>query len=269
MHAVAIEAFQELSVRCIWLSLLHSVWIGLLSASICALITQAAARLSHQTRHAILLGALALAITGPGIVTILQQAIFVQAPAELATAWKVTAGTRPGEEPSKKPGTVHTKMPFTEADRPRSRTTTLLAESLSSSLSAAQRVRPFVLTAWFFGVAIIASFLALGERTVRRLRRGASEASQSINEQTRVMASSLGLRQAPLVLVHSQVDEPFLCGIVRPVILLPRRLIGCGRSESLDAILAHELAHARRLDHVVNLVQRLVEMVLFFHPAVY
>jgi beta-lactamase regulating signal transducer with metallopeptidase domain len=269
MHAVAIEAFQELSARWVWPALLHSVWIGLLAPSIGAMIIQTAASLSHRARHAILLGVLAMAITGPLIATTLQQSIFGQSSAETAYAWKLSTATRSGEESTVPQVTTRSKTPFTEADRPLSRTITFLTESLSRSVRVAQRARPCVLTAWFFGVAFIASVLVVGDRTVRRMRLEAGNASQSINEQAREMAATLGLRRAPFVLVHSQVQEPFLCGIVQPVILLPAHLLASGRSELLNAILAHELAHAARLDHVVNLFQRLVEALLFFHPAIH
>ena len=67
MQAFAIESFQDMSTRWIWSALLHSVWISLFAASTAALIIQAAARLSHRARHAILLGAMALVIVGPPI----------------------------------------------------------------------------------------------------------------------------------------------------------------------------------------------------------
>ena len=83
------------------------------------------------------------------------------------------------------------------------------------------QIRPVVLTTWFFGVAIIAGFLGLGARAVGQMCREADRASQPINEKARAMAQELGLRPAPSVLVHPRVEEPFLCGIVRPAILLP------------------------------------------------
>ena len=43
----------------------------------------------------------------------------------------------------------------------------------------------------------------------------------------------------------------------------------CGKSTHSHAILTHELAHLRRYDHLVNLLQRVVEALLFFHPAVW
>ena len=77
-------------------------------------------------------------------------------------------------------------------------------------------------------------------------------------------AGSLGrllrFRNVPPVLVHASLGEPCLCGILRPVILLPERWLATAHRESVDAVLAHELAHARRRDHLVNLGQRVLEI---------
>src|SRR4029434_11149304 len=58
-------------------------------------------------------------------------------------------------------------------------------------------------------------------------------------------------------------------GIVRPVILVPAGIATGMPSDQLDSLLAHELAHIRRADSLVNLVQALVETLLFYHPAVW
>jgi hypothetical protein len=58
-------------------------------------------------------------------------------------------------------------------------------------------------------------------------------------------------------------------GIHRPVILLPDHLLDQLSEEELSQILVHEMAHLRRGDDWTNLAQKLIEAVLFFHPAVW
>src|SRR5690606_4059756 len=71
------------------------------------------------------------------------------------------------------------------------------------------------------------------------------------------------------VLISSRIDTPTLIGWLKPVILLPTAVaIGFPRHQ-LELILAHELAHLRRHDHLVNLAQVVVETVLFYHPVVH
>src|SRR5581483_8622840 len=82
-------------------------------------------------------------------------------------------------------------------------------------------------------------------------------------------ARRIGLRAAPTVAYCQRISVPVLVGILRPMILLPSSLASGLSPQQLEALLAHELAHLRRWDPLVNLVQRLVEAMLFFHPAVW
>ena len=69
--------------------------------------------------------------------------------------------------------------------------------------------------------------------------------------------------------ICDRLAVPVLVGIVRPLILLPPAAL-CGWSvQQLEMVLMHELAHLRRWDNVVNLLQRIVESLLFFHPVVW
>ena len=63
--------------------------------------------------------------------------------------------------------------------------------------------------------------------------------------------------------------EVVALGYLRPMVLLPATLVTQMPPEMLEAIIAHELAHIRRLDLWVNLAQRVVETLLFYHPAVW
>jgi len=69
------------------------------------------------------------------------------------------------------------------------------------------------------------------------------------------------------MLTSSIADVPMVIGVFRPAILLPASMLLGLAPDQLEAILVHELAHIRRHDNLVNLVQRLLETVFFFHPA--
>ena len=66
-----------------------------------------------------------------------------------------------------------------------------------------------------------------------------------------------------------RVATPVLVGIMRPLILLPAVAMGGWVPEQIEMVLLHELAHVRRWDNLVNLLQRLIESLHFFHPAVW
>jgi bla regulator protein blaR1 len=269
MQAFALEAFRELSARWIWPALLHSVWIGLVAASLAALLIEAGANLSHRARHAILMAGLALVVAGPVVATALQHAIAILSPVERTSAWEITALTGSSGAAITSDGAERSPMPAARVERPRSRALLDFRDRLASFVAIATQVRPFLVAVWLLCVLSIAGCLLLGARTVRRLCCEAEPAADGIQRKARAIARRLRLASVPPVLVHGRVEEPFLGGVLRPAILLPGRAIAGMRSDCLDAVLAHELAHARRLDHIINLAQRIVEMFLFFHPAVH
>ena len=80
-------------------------------------------------------------------------------------------------------------------------------------------------------------------------------------------AQRLGLRFVPVAGICARVQVPMVVGFLKPIILLPPALL-CGlEPQQLSLILSHELAHIRRFDLLVNLCQRVVEALLFFHPV--
>ena len=79
--------------------------------------------------------------------------------------------------------------------------------------------------------------------------------------------SGCSLRRAVAIVESGAVAVPTLVGWIKPVVLLPAAALSGLSPEQLQAILAHELAHVRRHDYLVNLLQSMVETLLFYHPA--
>jgi hypothetical protein len=71
------------------------------------------------------------------------------------------------------------------------------------------------------------------------------------------------------VMQSAMVAVPALVGWLRPVILLPASVVTGMPATHLDAVIAHELAHVRRHDYLINALQAVVETLLFYHPAVW
>ncbi len=127
---------------------------------------------------------------------------------------------------------------------------------------------PYLLVAYAIGVCLMLARFALSLIGSSRLRQKLQPITDSnlliiIAEQ----ALRLGLKRVPIVALCQRVSVPVVVGIVKPIILLPPSLL-CGLDPSqLAAILSHEMAHIRRYDLIVNLLQRIVEALLFFHPV--
>ena len=133
-----------------------------------------------------------------------------------------------------------------------------------------QRYAPYAATCYLAGVVLMLGRLLVAIHGGKRLRRIAVPVTDSatLASLTR-WTKLLGLSVAPAVGYCRRVAVPTVVGIVRPTILLPLSLASGLSPEQVEMSILHELAHIRRYDHVVNIVQGVIEAVLFFHPAVW
>jgi D-alanyl-D-alanine endopeptidase (penicillin-binding protein 7) len=83
------------------------------------------------------------------------------------------------------------------------------------------------------------------------------------------LARQLGLDRHVRLRIVDGLASPVTAGWWQPVVLVPGALLTGMPPDLLEALLAHELAHVKRLDYLVNLGQNLVETLLFYHPAVW
>jgi beta-lactamase regulating signal transducer with metallopeptidase domain len=115
-------------------------------------------------------------------------------------------------------------------------------------------------------------FLLAGLRLVRfhRLLRFAHPASPGLQKQADVLARRLGLARAPSVWSVPAVVSPMLWAIgTTPRLLIPESLVGRLSDQQWDTLLAHELAHLRRRDHWVRILEMLVLSLYWWHPVVW
>ena len=82
-----------------------------------------------------------------------------------------------------------------------------------------------------------------------------------------VLSRQLGLRRTVKLVESALVRVPMVIGQLRPIIYIPLGLINHLPASEMEAVLLHELAHIRRYDHVVNMVQHVAECLLFFNPG--
>ncbi|MGK0189688.1 MAG: beta-lactamase regulating signal transducer with metallopeptidase domain, partial [Verrucomicrobiales bacterium] len=129
----------------------------------------------------------------------------------------------------------------------------------------------FIAGFYLLGVLLMAGRLFCGVTGSRRLRSKAERIKdRSVLQMVERMSDAIMLRvRPPVVAFSSEVVTPAVVGVLRPMILLPVGLLSSIPQEQVEAIIAHELAHLRRFDHIGLLVQRFVETVAFYHPAVW
>jgi murein DD-endopeptidase MepM/ murein hydrolase activator NlpD/Zn-dependent protease with chaperone function len=125
-----------------------------------------------------------------------------------------------------------------------------------------------VSVAWAAGALLMTARLAVGLARVRDLvRTGTEPLDQAWRTAFAGLARRLGLSRVPRLLGSVRVDVPMAVGFLRPVVLVPVALLSSVPPAVIEALLAHELAHIRRLDFAVNLFLSAVEALLFYHPA--
>ena len=97
------------------------------------------------------------------------------------------------------------------------------------------------------------------------VRRAPPEWQQALSK----LAAKIRLSRPVPLLVSALVQVPTVVGWLRPVVLVPVGALGGLPAEYLEALLLHELAHIRRQDYLVNMLQSVAEALLFYHPAVW
>src|SRR5688500_5668499 len=116
---------------------------------------------------------------------------------------------------------------------------------------------PFLFRIWLLGFALKFCYMLTGFRFMNRLRREALH-PVDIQWQNLVnrLSSSLGIQRQVVLLESARIKVPMMTGILKPVILVPLGLCCHLPPAEIEAILLHELAHIRRSDYIMNLVQR-------------
>jgi beta-lactamase regulating signal transducer with metallopeptidase domain len=142
--------------------------------------------------------------------------------------------------------------------------------SAASTPDAWQQALPWIVMAWFAGVVAFSVRLAGACVSTAMLR--ASQTRPAPPEWQRTLErliERMHIRRPVRLLVSARIDSPSVAGWLKPVILAPLSVLSGLPSEHVEALLAHELAHVRRHDYLVNVLQGIAESLLFYHPAVW
>jgi uncharacterized protein (TIGR03435 family) len=163
--------------------------------------------------------------------------------------------------------TAAVARPIAQAMSDAPKETVLYAPTAVSSPKAG--ISGWVVCGWITGVLLLSLRAAGGWTRAQHLKNHVRPATAALGNTLNQLKLRLAI-SAPVRLCTSMVVQvPTVIGSIRPYILLPVTTI-TGLTESrIEAILAHELAHIRRHDYLVNLLQTAIETVLFYHPAVW
>jgi beta-lactamase regulating signal transducer with metallopeptidase domain/HEAT repeat protein len=270
-------------------ALLHFVWQGALVAVLVALALASMRRTSASLRYAVSVGALftmaalpaatawrAMRAPAPPLAAIDQRAASL---ADQAASIGSTAS--PGSDQAASGSHLPRDLSIGRATPDRSATGLADLAARGGGMREAITARgagrasldaalPGLVSAWILGVILLSLRLLGGWLRARRLAAtGVVPVPDDCRAAVARLAARLNVRVVVRVLESRLIDVPIAIGWLRPVILLPTSAFTGLTVEQLDAIIAHELAHIRRHDYLVNLAQSVIETVLFYHPAVW
>jgi uncharacterized protein (TIGR03435 family) len=230
--------------------LVHFIWQGAVLAVAAAVVLHFSRRQSASMRYAIACGAMCAMLVSTGITTAL-----IEVPDAAVEAASVSARTTSNDR-----GGV--LLPIRVNDAPS-----------AAAVSNAQRVEallPWIVSAWLFGVTVLLARTGAGWWRVRRLHQLSLRTIRSSwQAASNRIASRLGIASVIRIVELPHIDVPLVVGCLRPIVVLPVAAISQLSVAQVEAILAHELAHVRRHDYLVNLMQTIAETLLFYHPAVW
>jgi beta-lactamase regulating signal transducer with metallopeptidase domain/uncharacterized coiled-coil protein SlyX len=251
-------------------TMLHFLWVGSFAWLITLALRRAVERSSPASRYAVSLASLAcLAAIAAGLfVRIATHGGLVEASLLLSPAALPPPVAAPGAHPTLSVGRELTP-PALDGPGPLSATGPQGAW-LQVVGPAVERAAALLPWAWCLGTPLVALMFAIGVAGTFRLQlRSRPVVDCAVLDVLARLQSVLQVGQRVLLAVTEQVTSPLVVGIVRPMILLPPSLLGGLSPDQLEMILLHELAHVRRWDNLVNLLQRVIEALLFYHPAVW
>jgi beta-lactamase regulating signal transducer with metallopeptidase domain len=216
-------------------SLLHFFWQGAFIAMLTAVVLQLLGRRSAQSRYAVCVAGLVLMAAAPFATFVFYQ----------------------------------------DTGRTTERALMLLSIAVAetghtASASGIQFWAQWIVLGWFAGVGACLARLAVAWRFSRTLVRSGSESvPAAVVQMFESILQQLNIRKGTRLLMSVHIPMPAVVGWLRPAVLLPICAVTNLTQHQLRAVLAHELAHIRRHDFLINTLQRFVESVLFYHPAVW
>lgn len=271
------RALAEPVVQALGWSLVHFLWQGILVAFGLACVLALMRRASANSRYIVCCVALLLMAALPAATTTKLMAT------SHGGAWKNTptsASTGLGalqKGAASSATQAHETAASETAATPRSAPAGLLPAAYRGLVQWKERIAascepliPWVVPLWLGGVVLFSLWNLGGWIHVQRLtRRGITGTGEEWRRKLKGLCKSQGLTRPVRLLQSVRVTAPAVIGWLRPVILLPAAALAGLTPEQLHALLAHEVAHIRRHDYAVNLVQTAIVTLLFYHPAVW
>lgn len=239
---------SEPEINAICWTLVHSLWLGLVVAALAGAVIIGTPKSSPRLRYQLLNGCLLLFVLLTGCV-FYREVMGLRPTHFFSVTTPAPAPFAPTRAPSVLPAVPNTPV-------------------VAYLTAVINQEAGLLVTLWLVFLGFKSLQLLSGLRYIHRIRH--QKVSLPDEEwQGKVLAYSLklGIQRSVTLLQSELVKIPVTVGHFKPVILLPMGLLFQLPPEQMETVLWHELAHIRRQDYLLNLLQSLVEVVFFFNPA--
>jgi bla regulator protein blaR1 len=127
-----------------------------------------------------------------------------------------------------------------------------------------------IVSLWILGSFVLFVRLIFAFIFVNKVKNSSQNTTNaSLENLVETLKVKMGMQQAIGIKVSKAVNLPMMMGVLKPMILIPATLLTGHSNSQLEVIIAHELAHIKRHDYLLNGVQSLIEVLYFFHPAMW
>lgn len=251
-------------------TLVHTLWQAALFAVLLGVALVLLRKYSARTRYVVAIGVLcAFCVT-----TVLTFTQLYQSPAIISATATTTEPAATTGDPSLA-GPVTDVAEITTSTAPEASVAATTRVSATSSfwdrmVTYYDTHLPLIVTLWLMGVLIL-QLRFLGQLAfLQRLKNyGTERFPARLAPMLQELEDRLGITKPVRYLTSFRVNSPFTAGWLRPAVLFPGGLLGELDEAQLRTIVAHELAHIKRYDFLVNLIQTLLCILFFYHPAVW
>lgn len=123
---------------------------------------------------------------------------------------------------------------------------------------------PFLTMVYVVGLVFNTLKLTLAWNSIYRIRQNIKDAG--FDSTVKRLAKKLDVTKPVQAAFSEWVDVPCITGFIKPIILLPVSITCYLNTDEIEAILLHELAHIKRNDYLLNFIQQVIGILLFFNP---
>ena len=139
-----------------------------------------------------------------------------------------------------------------------------------STLSFIDANSSSIVFVWMIGLVIFMSRMIYGFYFIKQLRFSASSlGDKKWQHFVDRLLVNMGSAKSVEIAQSALVKMPMMIGFIKPIILFPVGVINAMEAEEVEAIIAHELSHVMRNDYFINIIQSFVEVIFYYHPAVW